>query len=237
MGTLTQRAGAALAIAACAALLPARAGVAQAAATTATTATTVTTATASAASPDAALVAQIAARLARAKGVHARFTQTRTLAALKAPLVSTGSLLFFRERGVIWRIDAPYRKTWVMTDAGVVEIDAQGHRLARGAAGGARGAAEVARMMRALLGGDLSALYSQFDVDAHGTPARWQLRLVPRQPQLAQALGALQLDGGEFLQSLRITLANGDTIRYDFAASTAVTALAPADAALFGTAP
>jgi len=223
MGALTQRIGAALLLASFAAMLPAHAAPpAQAAAPT---------------SADAALVAQIAARLAHANGVRARFTQTRTLAALKAPIVSTGSLLFFRERGVIWRIDTPYRKTWVMTDAGVVEIDAQGHRLARGATGGARGAAEVARMMRVLLGGDMSALYSQFDVDAHGTPARWQLRLVPRQPQLAQALGALQLDGGEFLDGLRITLANGDVIRYDFDASTAVTTLTPADMALFGTGP
>ncbi|MEX3703139.1 outer membrane lipoprotein carrier protein LolA, partial [Paraburkholderia sp. BR14317] len=58
---------------------------------------------------DAALVSQIASRLARASGVRAHFTQTQTLAAMKAPLVSTGSLLFFRERGVIWQVETPYR--------------------------------------------------------------------------------------------------------------------------------
>lgn len=184
---------------------------------------------------DAALVSQIAARLAQAKGVRARFTQTQTLAALKTPLVSTGSLLFFRDRGVIWQIDTPYKKTWVMSDAGMIAIDATGQRVANNSAQSARGAAEIAKMMRAMLGGDLSGLYTQFDVQARGTPARWQMRLVPRQPQIAQALRGIEMDGGEFLQGLRITLANGDVTQYAFSGSAPVSELAPADQKLFGT--
>jgi hypothetical protein len=184
---------------------------------------------------DAGLVSQIMARLAQPKGIRAHFTQTRTLAAMRGPLVSNGSLLFFRDRGVIWQIDTPYKKTWVMGDSGIVEVDAAGHRIASGAAQGARGAAEVAKMMRAMLGGDLSALYSQFDVEARGTTSRWQMRLVPRQPQLAQAVIELELSGGDFLQRLHISLANGDEMQFDFTGSTEVTDLTPADEALFGT--
>ncbi|WP_321814957.1 MULTISPECIES: outer membrane lipoprotein carrier protein LolA [unclassified Paraburkholderia] len=184
---------------------------------------------------DAALVAQIAARLAHAKGVRARFTQTQTLAAMKAPLVSTGSMLFFRDRGLIWQIDTPYRKTWVMRDGGLTVLDASGKRVAGGSQQGARGATEIGKMMRSMLGGDLSALYSQFDVQARGTPARWEMRLVPRQPQIAQALRGIDMQGGDFLQSLRITLANGDLTQFDFSGSAEVIELAPADQTLFGT--
>lgn len=200
-----------------------------------TSATTTATSSVNAASSDAALVSQIAARLGRAKGVRAHFTQTQTLAAMKAPLVSTGALLFFRERGVIWQIDTPYRKTWVMSDSGIVTIDAQGHRAANGSAQGARGASEIAKMMRTMLGGDLSALYSQFDVEASGTPSQWRLHLVPRQPQIAQSLRAIDMAGGDFLQSLRIGFANGDATQYEFSGSAEVTALTPADQSLFGT--
>jgi len=184
---------------------------------------------------DAALVSQIASRLARANGVRAHFTQTQTLAAMKAPLVSTGSLLFFRERGVIWQVETPYRKTWIMRDSGVTVIDAAGQRTQNGSAQGARGAAEIAKMMRAMLGGDLSGLYSQFDVAARGTPSQWQMRLVPRQPQIAQALRGIEMEGGDFLHSLRITFANGDVTQYDFSGSAQVSELAPADQKLFGT--
>ncbi|WP_114810627.1 outer membrane lipoprotein carrier protein LolA [Paraburkholderia kururiensis] len=188
----------------------------------------------SSASNDMALVSQIAAHLAKAKGVRTRFTQTQTLAAMKAPLVSTGSLLFFRERGAIWHIDTPYKATWVMTDAGIVSVDAAGTQTASRSAQGARAAGGISKMMRAMLAGDLSALYSQFDVEATGTPARWQMRLVPNQPQIAQSIASLQMSGGDYLRTLRIAHANGDVTQLDFEGSAAVSELTPAEHALFG---
>jgi outer membrane lipoprotein-sorting protein len=186
---------------------------------------------------DTGLVSQIAAHLAQAKGVRARFTQTQTLSAMKQPLVSTGSLVFFRERGVIWQIDTPYKATYVIADAGVSEVNANGQRTNTSSGNGVRGVrgvAQVSRMMRAMLGGDLSALYAQFDVHADGTPAQWRMQLTPNQPQLAQSIKGLEMSGGDYLQALRITLANGDVTRIDFANSAAVSELAPAERTLFG---
>ncbi|MFL9985750.1 LolA family protein [Paraburkholderia sediminicola] len=181
-----------------------------------------------------ALVSQIASHLAQAKGVRAQFTQTQTLAAMKQPLVSTGSLLFFRDRGVIWQIDAPYKATYVITDAGVAEVDTNGRRVTAHSAQGTRGVAQVSKMMRAMLGGDLSALYSQFDVQAEGSAAQWRMQLTPNQPQIAQSIKGLQMNGGDYLQSLRITLANGDITKLDFAKSAAVTEPTPAERSLLG---
>jgi outer membrane lipoprotein-sorting protein len=186
------------------------------------------------ANSNAGLVSQIAAHLAQAKGVRARFTQTQTLSAMKQPLVSTGSLVFFRERGVIWQIDTPYKATYVITDTGVSEVNANGERTNANNGNGVRGVAQVSRMMRAMLGGDLSALYSQFDVHADGTPAQWRMQLTPNQPQLAQSIKGLEMSGGDYLQALRITLANGDVTRIDLANSAAVSELAPAERKLLG---
>jgi outer membrane lipoprotein-sorting protein len=183
---------------------------------------------------DTGLVSQIAGHLAQAKGVRAQFTQTQTLAAMKQPLVSTGSLVFFRERGVIWQIDTPYKATYVITDTGVSEVNSNGQRTNSKSSDGVRGVAQVSRMMRAMLGGDLSALYAQFDVRADGTPAQWRMQLTPNQPQLAQSIKGLEMSGGDYLRALRITLANGDVTRIDFANSAAVSELPPADRALFG---
>jgi outer membrane lipoprotein-sorting protein len=183
---------------------------------------------------DTGLVSQIAGHLAQAKGVRAQFTQTQTLSAMKQPLVSTGSLVFFRERGVIWQIDTPYKATYVITDTGVSEVSANGQRTNTNSSNGVRGVAQVSRMMRAMLGGDLSALYAQFDVHADGTPAQWRMQLTPNQPQLAQSIKGLEMSGGDYLQALRIKLANGDVTRIDFANSVAVSELPPADRTLFG---
>ncbi|MGG1946618.1 outer membrane lipoprotein carrier protein LolA [Trinickia sp. NRRL B-1857] len=185
-----------------------------------------------AASAQAGLVARIAAQLAHKTGVRAQFRQTQTLAALSAPLVSTGTLVFMRDRGVIWRTETPYRVTYVIGDAGVEKIDANGVRTTQGRSRG--GIAQVSQMMRAMLGGDLSALYSQFDVAADGTPAKWRLLLTPNQPQLAQAVKSLRMEGGAFLNTLEITSANGDTTRIEFSGSEGVDSLSSAEAALFG---
>ncbi|RDU95756.1 LolA family protein [Trinickia dinghuensis] len=186
----------------------------------------------SGATTGAGLVARIAAQLAEKGGVRAQFRQTQTLAALSAPLVSTGSLVFVRDRGVIWRTETPRRVTYVIGDASVATIDANGNRSTHGAPRG--GIAQVSRMMRAMLGGDLSALYSQFDVAAEGTPARWRLLLTPNQPQLAQAVKSLSMEGGAFLTALEMTAANGDTTRIDFSGSEPIDALSPSELALFG---
>ncbi|MEX3895292.1 outer membrane lipoprotein carrier protein LolA [Paraburkholderia sp. BR10954] len=191
-------------------------------------------ATVNTAPANAALVSQIAAHLAQPKGVRSQFTQTQTLAAMKQPLVSNGTLLFFRERGVIWQIDTPYKATYVITDAGVAQVDASGRRVSTHGAQGTRGVAQVSKMMRAMLGGDLSALYSQFDVSAEGSAAQWRMRLTPNQPQLAQSIKGLDMSGGAYLESLRITLANGDVTKLEFANSTAVAEPTPDERSLFG---
>ncbi|RKR44521.1 outer membrane lipoprotein carrier protein LolA [Paraburkholderia sp. BL17N1] len=198
----------------------------------ASAASTVSTKEATSGNP--ALVSQIAAHLAQAKGVRAQFTQTQTLAAMKRPLVSTGLLLFFRERGVIWQIDTPYKATYVITDAGVTEVNANGQRVTAHSAQGTRGVAQVSKMMRAMLGGDLSALYSQFDVQAEGSAAQWRMQLTPNQPQIAQSIKGLEMNGGDYLQRLRITLANGDITQLDFTKSAAVTELTAAERGLLG---
>jgi len=182
-------------------------------------------------------MASIAARLGHARGVRAQFVQTQTSAALKQPLVSTGTLSFFRDQGAIWRINTPWRATYVMTNAGVAAFDAQGQRIASGhgnasAHGQARGVAQVSAMMRAMLGGDLSALYSQFSVHTEGTPARWHITLVPSQPQLAQVMRSLQMSGGDYLATLHITFTQGDTLRIDFTHSRPTTAPTEAERAL-----
>ncbi|GGD61548.1 hypothetical protein GCM10010985_14550 [Caballeronia grimmiae] len=173
-------------------------------------------------------------RLGQVKGVRAQFTQTQTLAAMKQPLVSTGAFVFYRERGVIWRVLTPYKATFVITDAGVAEVDANGKRVGTKSAQGVRGVAQVSKMMRAMLGGDLSALYSQFDVDAQGSPSQWTLGLKPNQPQLAQSIKGLRMKGGAFLQSLRIELANGDVTQIDFTQSEALDDVPAAERGLLG---
>lgn len=166
------------------------------------------------------LVSQVAAQLAQARGVRAQFVQTQSLQAMQKPLVSNGTLLFMRDQGAVWRIEQPTRMTYVITDSGVTALDANDKPM-RGARNAA-GVAQVSRMMRAMLAGDLSALYSQFNVNAQGNVGRWHLKLTPAQPQLAQALRGLDLSGDTYVRSIRIQSASGDETHIEFMESTRV---------------
>lgn len=178
---------------------------------------------------DVALVSDIAAQLRRADAMRAYFRQTQTLAAMRQPLASTGSLAFDRALGVIWRVETPYKATYVISDGGVREVAADGRLVAPHSQG--RGIAQVSRMMREMLGGDLSALYAQFDVEASGTRERWRMVLRPNQPQLAQAIRTLEMSGGAYLGRLDMTFANGNVTTLEFMRSTPVDALSAAERA------
>jgi outer membrane lipoprotein-sorting protein len=188
----------------------------------------------SAGGASAAAVSLIASRLGLANDVRAEFTQTQTLSAMSRPLVSTGTLVFDRRRGMIWRVETPFKATYVIGDAIVSEVDTNGNRVSVRRAQGGRGVAQVSRMMRAMLSGDLSALYSQFDVDARGTTSHWRLDLKPNQPQLAQSIQALQISGGDFMKTVRIVRANGDVTQIEFAKREALSELGPAERTLLG---
>ena len=60
------------------------------------------------------------------------------------------------------------------------------------------------------------------------------MQLTPNQPQLAQSIKRLEMGGGDYLQSLRITLANGDVTKLDFTKSEAVTEPTAAERSLLG---
>jgi len=174
--------------------------------------------------PDALLVGHITAQLGQYPVVQARYTQTQTRAALRRPLTSGGVLLFARDSGVVWTIDRPMHAVYTITDRGVRQVDDAGADASPAHAPPAA-AAQVSRMLRAMLGGDLSALYSQFDVSAQGTATRWRMRLVPNQPQIAQVLRQVDLEGGDFVTALDIVQANGDTLQWSFADQHALPAI------------
>lgn len=148
--------------------------------------------------------------------VRAQFEQHKSIAALKRPLVTTGRLVFSREQGVLWHIDRPYAAVYVMGGDSVVEIGADGMRRKRSIAE-MPGLSHVNRVFQALLRADTEILAEYFTVTARGdVGGGWELDLVPRQAQLAQALKRIRVEGGQFIEGIHVEEANGDAMRIAF---------------------
>jgi len=86
----------------------------------------------------------------------------------------------------------------------------------------------------ALLGGDLGQLDTLFDVDGTAADGAWKVALKARNPALARAVGAITLEGGAYVRSIRMEEESGDRTAIEFHDIKAgAGALLPEESALF----
>ena len=172
------------------------------------------------------LLAKIAAGLSRSAVLRAQFIQTKTVAALTRPLESSGQLVYARERGILWKIERPYRVSYLLDDVGVTELDANGVVVA--SAGQGPSWQHVSRIFRALFAADLQALDHYFVATARGDPARWEIALAPR-PALKRIFQNVQVRGGRFVDQVSFAETNGDTLVIRFINLREASALDPSE--------
>jgi hypothetical protein len=158
---------------------------------------------------NAKVIAEIKTRLDKQTFVRADFVQTKQMAAMKRPLITSGHLLVSRQDGVLWQIDQPYKVAYVLGKDSIAEIAADGTRRVR-TARDVPGLAQVGRVFRALLAADTSSLAEYFDASGKMEKGRWELTLVPRQAQIAKFMKVLRLGGKDFVESVRIEEVSGD---------------------------
>jgi hypothetical protein len=176
---------------------------------------------------------QLNERLAAYPVLRADFVQTRQIAALKKPLVSSGHVVVSKQYGVLWEIEKPLHMTYVLGEKQIIEIDANGQSKTRELQD-LPGMAQVARIFRALLNTQSGALREYFDIDSQRQGKHWSLHLVPRQQQLAQYLTAIDLSGEAFVESIRIQESSADSTRIEFQNSVGASHLDPAEIQRFG---
>lgn len=178
-------------------------------------------------------LARIGAQIEQFPVVRAEFVQTKQMAALKRPLITTGRLMYSRQHGVLWQIEQPFRMSYILGEERIVEIGSDGVRRERGVRE-IPGLAQVGRVFRAMLGANTTALQDYFDVAVQGEASKWDVVLKPRQAQLAQFLTGMQLSGARFVESITISEAGGDSTQIRFRNTQGASAPNEAELKLFG---
>jgi len=177
----------------------------------------------------ALLPPSLTAHLKEAAVIHLDFTQTRTLAALSRPLKASGSLVLTRDKGVIWALKRPVALTYVMGPKGLMVVE--GEVRERKSAREAPMVAQMGQIFQALAQGDWQALGSFFTVTGTGGPGHWEVNLLPR-PQAAAFVKRVRLEGGRFIDRIRVEEAGGDRMELLFQHQTMDAPLTGAEAAL-----
>jgi len=170
------------------------------------------------AAPATTSLEDLMARFARMPGLVADFREEKTLALLRDPLVSEGTIYFSPPDHLARVVRAPVASRLVL----------DGDRLGFSDGGAGSGGREIAvdtyptmsllvDSMRRILSGDLAGLEALYRIDYATDGDGWSARLEPTAPELRSALRELRLRGsglavGEFVLVER----NGDTTRMVF---------------------
>ena len=137
--------------------------------------------------------ADVLAGLARVEHSEASFEETRHVAALAAPLLRRGRLIYTRPSELEMVVEAPVQER-VRIVGGVMTIEARnGTRQVRLA--DLPPVAAWIEGMRAALAGDAVALARYFVVHASGDAVTWQLDLIPRTADLAAVVSRVLIAG------------------------------------------
>ena len=157
----------------------------------------------------AAPVAQIQAMLAKPEQLCGRFDQTKRLAGMKKPLVSTGRFCVVAGKGVLWRTLKPFPNTLRLKRDEIVHL--QGDRVAmRLDASQEPTVRMINGVLFSLLAGDLGQLDSLFEVNGSVTGETWKVGLKARNAGLARAIGAIALEGGAYVRAIQMIEDSGD---------------------------
>jgi hypothetical protein len=140
---------------------------------------------------------------------EADFSEKKYLSMLKRPLESSGVLIYDAPDHLEQRTTRP-RPQSVVLDRGIVTMQiGQRQRVLRLA--DYPQLAPLIDSIRATLAGDRAALERVFELDFSGTLEHWQLRLEPRDAQLAATLKRIDMHGeGDAVREVQVQQSDGD---------------------------
>ncbi|MDY6482179.1 outer membrane lipoprotein carrier protein LolA [Acinetobacter faecalis] len=175
---------------------------------------------------------QIFTQLSASSVVRANFVQHKKLASLNKTYVSKGTVVFTKDRGVLWQIQSPVKADLIVTPKKIVqktqrtysqiEVDKTPY-------------GSVATMFLQLMSGNETALAKNFNVvSANYSPTKWNVSLTPKSGLFKKLFVKVDAQGQRYVDQIVIQeqANNSTTIRFSQQAAQPQT-LTAAENALF----
>ena len=178
-------------------------------------------------------VKTVTQRLASRPVIKADFRQTKTVARLSRTFISTGTMIFSVERGLLWQVQTPVAGATVMTRNRIAQKSPSG-RISVIAGGAHDTFRRFAAIMQAVFSGDDILIEKEFNVFFRRTGGRrWEIGLVPKDTTVKGVIASLEIRGDDDLDGFVLREAGGDHVEYSFSRITYPATLSPADEKAF----
>lgn len=179
------------------------------------------------------LLAQVRQQLKDAPVVRGQFEQEKTVKGFKQPLRSSGDFWVAKDLGIVWHVRKPFESSLVVKPDSLQSRRADGSLSMQMRADDEPVLRTVNAMLFAVISADLVQLRQFFEISGKAQASGWQLRLVPRDPMLAQWLASIELQGGQFVREVHLQEARGDSSLIRIQGAEAASKLSDAEAAQF----
>ncbi|PJI98645.1 outer membrane lipoprotein carrier protein LolA [Acidovorax sp. 69] len=179
------------------------------------------------------LLAKVRERVQDAPVVRGGFDQLKTVKGFKQPLRSSGDFVVARGKGIVWHVLRPFESTLVVRPDSLQSRGSDGKLTMQMRAQDEPVLRTVNAMLFAVMSANPAELAQHFEVTGQVAVKGWSLHLVPRDPTLAQWLSAVELQGNQFVQEIRLQEARGDASVIRVLSPVAENVLRPQDAAQF----
>jgi outer membrane lipoprotein-sorting protein len=152
---------------------------------------------------------QLMQLLAQVKSGEASFTEKRSVAMLERTLEFSGRLSFEAPDTFVRENLKPRQER--MAVVGKQMTMSMGSRSRTVPVDSVPEASVIVEAIRGTMTGNQDALEKHFTSAVAGTPQRWSLELVPREPRLRELISVLRLAGQQsVVRELVVTMADGD---------------------------
>ena len=179
------------------------------------------------------LLAQVRQRVYNAPVVRGGFEQLKSVKGFKQPLRSSGDFIVARGKGIVWHVQQPFESVLVVKPDSLQSRGSDGKVTMQMRAQDEPVLRTVNAMLFAVMSANLAELAQHFEVTGQVNSKSWTLHLVPRDPTLAQWLSAVDLQGNQFVQEVKLQEVRGDASMIRILSPGAESALRPQDAAQF----
>ncbi|CBL46062.1 Hypothetical protein HDN1F_24790 [gamma proteobacterium HdN1] len=161
-------------------------------------------------------VSEISQQLDKSPVLRGQFVQEKQFTIMTRPLVSKGNFVLARTLGIWMHNDTPIPSDLVLTDAGILQINASGERETIDAS--QQPAVKLmTKMIRQLVAGDWEQLSLHFDISASQIKSEWRAHLAPKPNSLFAAHAqSIEVHGTEFVSTIVIIENSGDETRIHF---------------------
>jgi hypothetical protein len=161
------------------------------------------------------LLRDVEACLGHARVTRGEFVQEKQLVGIERPLRGRGSFMVDRDRGVVWRNEAPFHSVLRITRREIVQTDG-GQVLMHLEAEREPAVKAVSAVLFATFAADLDALSQYFTFEGKVDGGAWQLTLRPKDAALGHLIRSIELGGGREVRLVKMTAASGDLLHIEF---------------------